>query len=148
MDLTERREERRFAFLPTKIDGEWVWLKPFTAVEECDPVETWPAKMWVTVRRTRLLSLLLLGACVHRLSSEMQSWVGKDESALVSELGVPHRTADLPNGQKVLTWVRSWNSSQPRELVVMVDCVRSFTVANAKVVGWSANGCPSIVQGR
>jgi hypothetical protein len=105
--------------------------------------------MAVTLRGVKVaLCVLVLSGCVHRMSSDMNAWVGQDESTLVSKLGAPDRTADLPNGQKVLTYVTSYNGSQPGERVVMADCVRSFTVASAKIVSWSTRGCPGIVSGR
>lgn len=98
------------------------------------------------MRVTRWAIGLLLGAsaCVHRLSTDMNVWVGKDESALVSALGAPNRTADLPNGQKVYTWVTSWNTSGQGERPVMADCNRSFTLGGGHVLSWSAHGCPGV----
>lgn len=87
---------------------------------------------------------LSLSACVHRLSSEMDAWVGKDESALVSEWGAPSRAMALSNGSKVLTWVTAYNSADDGKPPEITDCVRSFTLAADRVVSWSAHGCPRL----
>lgn len=89
--------------------------------------------------------LVALAGCVRRMSTAMNAWVGKEEAQLVSELGAPNRTADLPNGQKVLTWVTTYNGADPGQMPVMVECVRSFTISASKVVSWSTRGCPSII---
>jgi hypothetical protein len=97
------------------------------------------------VRKLILALVVLLGSgCVHRLSTDMNAWVGRPADDLVSEWGVPRRTADLSDGHRVMTWVRSWNSADQGREPVMQDCERSFTVAGGKVQSWSASGCPSV----
>jgi hypothetical protein len=95
-----------------------------------------------------LAVVILLAGCYHRFSSEMDRWVGKPEAELIAALGAPVRTADLGNGQRVLTWVDSYNASQPGERVVMAECVRSFTVSASTIASWSARGCQRLVVGK
>src|SRR4051812_14653998 len=97
-------------------------------------------KLWL------LVAVLGMSACVHRLSTEMNKWVGRDENALISTWGAPDRTATLSNGSKVLTWSTPYNSADGEKQVEMTNCVRSFTVAEGRVVSWSARGCPSLYQ--
>jgi hypothetical protein len=97
------------------------------------------------VRKFILALVVVLGSgCVHRLSTDMNVWVGRSADDLVSDWGTPHRTADLSDGRRVLTWVRSWNTADEGRDPVMQECERSFTVAAGKVASWSAHGCPSV----
>ncbi len=89
------------------------------------------------------IALVFLTGCVHRLSSTMNAWVGKDEAALVSSWGAPDLTAPLSDGSRVLTWVNTWRDAASEKM----ECRRSFTVSPAgKVLKWSANGCPVIYR--
>lgn len=97
--------------------------------------------------RKLLLALVVVVAasgCVHRLSSDMNPWVGRPAGALVSKWGAPNRSAELADGRTAMTWVRSWNTADQGRDPVIQECERTFTVAAGKVVSWSANGCPSI----
>ena len=96
--------------------------------------------------RKLILALVVVAAsgCVHRLSSDMNPWVGRSADDLVSHWGTPNRSAELGGGRKALTWVRSWNTADQGRDPVMQDCERTFTVAGGKVESWSANGCPTI----
>jgi len=74
----------------------------------------------------------------------MQRWVGQDENHLVSRSGAPDRTANLPNGGKVFTWVKEYNVADDGAPPEMKKCNRSFTLSSAgTIVDWSTDGCPS-----
>lgn len=77
----------------------------------------------------------------------MERWVGQDQSHLVSLWGAPDRTADLPNGAKVLTWIKRYNAADKGEPVEMVECRRSFTITAGRVSTWSTDGCPAYYVG-
>jgi hypothetical protein len=95
-------------------------------------------------RKLALVGLVLVSACMHRLSTDMNAWVGRSADDLVSEWGAPARAAELTDGRKVLTWVRSWNTAAEDEHPVMRDCERSFTISAGRVTSWAAHGCPSV----
>lgn len=78
------------------------------------------------------------------MKSEMERWIGHDENEIVSRWGAPERSADLPNGSKVLTWTQRWNSADSGDPPTMVTCNMSYTFSPAgKATAWSAMGCPS-----
>ena len=86
-------------------------------------------------------SLVLAAACFHTRAQKLNSWVGSDEAALVSEWGAPDLTAPLGGGGKVLTWTEKYE--YPIGTVTKKgECRQSFTISpGGKVVSWSASGC-------
>jgi hypothetical protein len=99
------------------------------------------------MRRFVLFSLLLAGCAafgIHSMKSEMESWIGHDQSEIMSKWGAPVRSADLPNGSKVLTWTQQWNNADEGEMPTMATCSMSFTFSPQGIAtAWSAMGCPS-----
>lgn len=89
----------------------------------------------------------LLGCGVHSMSGSMERWVGQDYAHVVERWGAPDLTADLPDGSKVLTWIKRYNAADKGELVEMVECRRSFTIVDGRVTKWSADGCPAYYVG-
>lgn len=87
-----------------------------------------------------LASIVLLTGCVHRLSSDMDHWVGKSADEIVSAWGAPTGTASLTNGGRVLTWEREYRTDAGLRAV----CIRNVTVAPTNTIAsWSASGCPA-----
>jgi hypothetical protein len=83
-----------------------------------------------------LLCLISTG-CVST-SELMQSWVGTDESELLSRWGAPDSSAQTNDGRKILTWKILWNDGAN-----IYTCRKSFTIGkDAKVEKWSYAGCP------
>lgn len=100
-------------------------------------------------KRHFVLLLLTLSGCIHTLSTEMERWVGKDESALISRWGAPDLSAPLPAGGKVLTWLKPWNAAEDGQPADMRQCRQSFTLsASGTVTKWAADGCPRLYRGR
>ena len=92
-----------------------------------------------------VMLLAFLPACVTTLKAEMNSWVSKDEATLVSEWGAPARSADLPDGGKVLTGVRDFQTSDDPAGHQTGRCERSFTLSPQRIVTkWAAHGCPAV----
>jgi hypothetical protein len=90
---------------------------------------------------------IVLTACalgVHRLSTLMEAWVGRNENELVSAWGVPNGgRADLPNGNHVLTWSKPTCKNSGERTV----CRESFTAsADGTILSWSVQGCPAVVS--
>lgn len=56
-----------------------------------------------------VLSSFFIAACATTANYEkgLANWYGHDESLLISRWGPPDSTYNLPNGGKVLTWIRS-----------------------------------------
>jgi hypothetical protein len=87
------------------------------------------------------LTVTLLAGCVHRLSSDLERWVGQPEAALISEKGAPNRSAEIDGG-RVLTYVLARDGATGQE------CVANFTVTKGVIAAWSQRGCPKVVTGR
>jgi len=69
----------------------------------------------------------------------MQSWVGAQESDLVSRWGAPDSMIELKDGTKVYTWKRVWSDDYG-----VHQGRTSFTIsAEGKVVKWSYEGMPA-----
>ena len=95
------------------------------------------------LRTLGLVGTIFLPGCLHRFSTEMDRWVGKSESDLVSSLGAPNLTAAIADG-KVLTYLTPWQTDEGKQ-----ECRRSFTISTAgRVTKWSASNCPPIYRGR
>lgn len=78
-------------------------------------------------------------ACMQTTAKTMESWVGHQDTELVSKWGAPVRTATLTNGSKVMTWEKLWTDQGGTRQI----CEESFTLSPAGVVlTWSANNCP------
>ena len=89
------------------------------------------------------LLLLLATACIHSMKSEMEAWIGHDQSEIVQKWGAPIRSADLSDGTRVLTWETRYNAADQDEPPEMVSCVQSFTFSKAgKAIAWSTRNCP------
>ena len=88
------------------------------------------------------LLLLLATACVHSMKSGMQAWIGHDQSEIIQKWGAPVRSADLPDGSRVLTWETAYNAADQGEPPEMVSCVQSFTFSkDGKAITWSTRNC-------
>ena len=93
--------------------------------------------------RSLVCAALLVAACArYSTESTMQSWVGAEQSKLVSEWGAPDLTFAQPDSTRVLTWIKRYSETvsldgqtKPRE------CRQSFTVSPlGKVLKWSTTG--------
>jgi uncharacterized protein YcfL len=87
-----------------------------------------------------ILMLFLIVGCTTP-TAVMQSWVGKQESDLISSWGAPDSMVELKDGTKVCTWKRVWTDNygvhQGRQ---------SFTInAEGKVIKWSYENMPAIM---
>lgn len=93
--------------------------------------------------RRLLLCLLLVTGCVHRMSTYLDSWVGRNVDEVITQWGAPRREAALSDGGRVLTWERVLvNEANESSL-----CVRSFTVGtDNRITKWSATGCPALTR--
>jgi hypothetical protein len=70
----------------------------------------------------------------------MKSWVGHEESELVSKWGAPDSIIELQNGNKVYTWKRMWSDQYG-----VYQGRQSFTIdATGKVIKWSHENMPAI----
>jgi len=82
-----------------------------------------------------LLITLVVSGCTTT-ESVMKSWIGYNESELVSSWGAPKASIDTRDGYRVLTWENYWG--QYRQNI----CRKSFTVDGAgKIITWSYSGC-------
>lgn len=89
-----------------------------------------------------LVSVTLLGlattACVST-DDRMRSWVGKDESELLSQWGAPDSALQANDGKRILTW-----KTLSGEGGNLYTCRQSFTIGtDGKVERWSYAGCPA-----
>jgi len=86
-----------------------------------------------------LLPVILYCTSCVSTSEVMQSWVGKNESDLVSRWGAPDSSTQTSDGKRVLTWKTLWNDANN-----IYTCRKSFTIdSEGKVERWAYNGCPS-----
>ena len=89
---------------------------------------------------------LSTAACIISTSGAMQKWVGQGENDLVSKWGAPDLSASLPNGNKVLTWITTYNDAADGKPSVMVQCKTSFTLSpTGKVTSFSYVQCPKYI---
>lgn len=85
---------------------------------------------------TLLLAITLIG-CGASIQKKMQSWVGADESQLLSSWGAPDTSLDTADGKRIHTWKTLWNYNGN-----MYTCRQSFTIdTEGKVEKWSYAGC-------
>ena len=91
----------------------------------------------VTAKYVVVLGLIVfLGACATT-TSVMKSWVGQPEAQVLASWGAPDRTAALPDGSKVDTWVTTWNNDYGLQ-----TCRKTFTVdSEGKIIKWSYSNC-------
>lgn len=83
------------------------------------------------------LALVIFFSACTTTKSVMKSWVGQPESQLLASWGAPDRTAALPDGGKVDTWVTVWNNSYGLQ-----TCRKTFTLdGDGTVTQWSYSGC-------
>ena len=83
-----------------------------------------------------IIMLLFIFGCTTP-GAIMQSWVGKQESDLISEWGAPDSVAELKDGTKVLTWKRKWDDNKQ-------EGRQSFTInAEGKVTNYSYENMPA-----
>jgi len=87
-----------------------------------------------------IMLLFIVGCTTPR--AVMRSWVGHQESDLISSWGAPDSMVELKDGTKVYTWKRVWNDNygvhQGRQ---------SFTInAEGKVIKWSYENMPAIMR--
>lgn len=88
-----------------------------------------------------IIMLLFIFGCTTP-GAIMQSWVGKQESDLISEWGAPDSVAELKDGTKVCTWKRIWSSENR-----VRQGRQSFTInAEGKVIKGSYDGMPSVMR--
>lgn len=81
---------------------------------------------------------LLTAGCVTT-AKVMNSWVGHDDSDLVSKWGAPARSITLRDGKRVMTWQKLWTDQGGTRQV----CEQNFTLSPAgTVVDWSTTNCP------
>lgn len=89
-----------------------------------------------------ILILLLLFAGCRGASKDaiMDSWVGVDESQLLSTWGSPDLISNLDNGQKIYTWKHIFSSQYG-----VYEGRQTFTVdPTGKVSNWSYTNMPQI----
>ena len=68
--------------------------------------------------------------------SGMESWVGHQESDVVSEWGAPTSAIDTRDGKRILTWESYWGQYGQNV------CRNSFTRdESGKIIRWSFSGC-------
>lgn len=85
-----------------------------------------------------IVSILYITGCSASLDTKMQSWVGEEESKLLSTAGAPDTAIDTNDGKKVLTWKNMWTDNRGN----IHTCRRSFTISeNGKVEKWSYSDC-------
>jgi hypothetical protein len=78
-----------------------------------------------------------LAGCGATLQKKMQSWVGSDESQLLSAWGAPDTSLETEDGKRIHTWKTMWNYNGS-----MYTCRQSFTInAERKVEKWAYVGC-------
>jgi hypothetical protein len=84
---------------------------------------------------TAICFLLISGCATHK--SEMESWLGHQESELVSTWGAPNKALDTRDGKRILTWEFPWQLGQ-----IYGTCRKSFTVDEAGIIkAYSYGGC-------
>lgn len=91
------------------------------------------------MRKLALLLLVVGGAChVGKLSSLMQSWVGKPATDVVVKWGPPTIQTRLDDSTTLLTWETRYDG----EL-----CRRNFAVGSDGLIKrWGASNCPPFVR--
>lgn len=72
------------------------------------------------------LLLLLATACVHSMKSEMQARIGHDRSEIIQKWSAPVRSADLPDGSRVLSWETAYNAADQGESPAIPDVSVAF----------------------
>lgn len=92
-------------------------------------------------KKFRFLLLLIVSfhliGCGATLQKKMQSWVGSDESQLLSSWGAPNSSLEAGDGKKIHTWITLWNYNGN-----VYTCRQSFTIdTEGKVERWSYSGC-------
>ena len=81
----------------------------------------------------------LVGTGCVSTSEIMQSWVGTEESELLSKWGAPDSSAQASDVKKILTWKVLWNDGGN-----IYTCRKSFTISKeGKVEKWAYAGCPN-----
>ena len=89
------------------------------------------------------LMLIILTAAVSisgctTTSSVMRSWVGHDESKLLTSWGAPDTKMELDDGVKIYTWKRVWSNNYG-----IHHGRQTFTInADGKVTNWSYENMP------
>lgn len=87
-----------------------------------------------------IATLLFIVGCTTP-KAVMQSWVGEQESDLISRWGAPDSTVELKDGTKVYTWKRIWSDKRG-----VHQGRQSFTIsAEGKVIKWSYGNMPAIM---
>jgi len=88
-------------------------------------------------RHAAALALVFLASACTTTSTVMKSWVGDSESKLLASWGAPDRTATLPDGGRVDTWVSTWSNNYGLQ-----TCRKTFTVNSEGIVTqWSYSDC-------
>lgn len=86
---------------------------------------------------TKLVILLFIGCTTTQ--SVMDSWLGHDESELISSWGAPDSTFELKDGTKIYTWKRVWRNNYGTQ-----EGRQSFTIdSNGKITKWRYENMPA-----
>lgn len=86
-----------------------------------------------------LLLIIVFVVCISGCAttrSVMQSWMGYQESDVVSKWGAPTAAIDTRDGKRILTWESYWGQYGQNV------CRKSFTVdESGEIIRWSYSGC-------
>jgi hypothetical protein len=104
----------------------------------------------------KLILLLLLTGCAttEKYDAKVKTWVGSDINELIASWGPPSSGFDMPNGNKMYTYVKSMGSSTYVDNDALIGttartnslyCKTTFTVAGSRITDyhWQGNRCIS-----
>ncbi|MCA2959681.1 MAG: hypothetical protein IOD12_05475 [Silvanigrellales bacterium] len=102
-----------------------------------------------------LATAFLATGCVtaHDVDSRLQNWRGQSEATLVSRFGAPHRTYDLKDGTRMMTYARERETLRsspgqhrfrrdPTLYTTTTECTLNFTLdagRNVSAVSWDGD---------
>ncbi len=101
----------------------------------------------------RLLLPLLLVACATSggFKAKLQSWMGQDANRLIMAWGPPSQTYDLPNGNRMYTWLWVGNTVAYANYNAYLNMVTAGSVTRwckasmtanpeSQLIAWQFNG--------
>ena len=92
-----------------------------------------------------IAAALLCAGCsasgpIDSYGNKLESWVGADESELVSKWGAPEQTVEADESSRVLTYVFNEFQTGGSGLMKQQTCRTSFSVKNGVVAEYSYTG--------
>ena len=91
--------------------------------------------------------MIFIAACTPKFTKTkefLSPMIGKNADQAIVVLGVPNRTMNISNGEKVLTWEDTWNYySHMTGGTYQHSCTKNLMVDNNNIIiSYSFNDCP------